>query len=103
MLGLVLQSPGMAHGRDPIDDHRDQDLGQENGDRITLEIDHHVMIKKEDSVHQVDIAQVQGNDEETDHVTEDVVDQETGHVKEDVVDQETDHMTKDIVDLIVFS
>ena len=45
------------------------------------------MTKREDIVHRVDIAPVQGNDKETDLVREDVVDQESGHVKEDEVDQ----------------
>lgn len=87
MLRLVVQSPGTLQESDLKDDHRGHDPGQENDDEIILERDHHVMTKIEDIVHQVDIAQVQGNDGETDHVTEDVVDQETDHVKEDEVDQ----------------
>lgn len=54
---------------------------------IILERGHHVVTKREDIVHRVDVAQVQGNDEETDLVREDVVDQESDHVKEDEVDQ----------------
>jgi len=84
MLDLVLQSPGTLHGKDPTDDHRSHGLGPESDDGITLERDHHVI---KDTVHQLDIAQVQGNDEETDHGREDVVDQETDHVRENEVDQ----------------
>lgn len=86
MLDLVLQSPGILHGRDLTDDHKGHDLVQENDGKIILEIDHHVT-GIEDIVHQEDIAQVQGNGEEIDHVTEDAVDQEIDHAKEDAVDQ----------------
>ena len=84
MLHLVVQSPGMLHESDLKDDLRDQDLGQESGGEITLEKDHRVVTEIEDTVHQLNVAQVQGNGEETDHVKEDVVGQETG---QDEVDQ----------------
>ena len=83
----MVQSPEMLHESDLKDDLRGQDLGQENDGEITLEKDHHVMTEIEDIVHQVNIAQVQGNDEETDHVKEGVVDQEIDHERENEVDQ----------------
>ena len=91
----MVQSPGMLHGKDLIDDHKGHDLVQESGVRIPLETDHHVMTKIEDIVHQVDDARIQGNDAETDHVKENLG---TNHVRENVVDLETDHMKEDEAD-----
>ena len=90
----MVQSPEIFHRKDPTDDHKGHDLVQENGVRITLGRDH-VMTKIEDIVHQVDAAQVRGNDAETDHARED---QGNDHVREDVVDQGTDHVKEDVVD-----
>lgn len=91
----MVRSPGMVHEKDLKDDHRGHDLVQENDVRISPETGCHVMIKIEDTVHQVDAAQIQGNGAETDHVREN---QGTNHVSENVVDLEKDHVIGDEAD-----
>ena len=91
----MVQSPGMLHEKDPTDDHRGHDLAQENGVRIPQETGHHVMTKIEDIVRQVDAAQIQENDAETDHMKEN---QGTNHVRGNVVDLEKDHVKEDEAD-----